>query len=76
VNDPASLPPTRRRARIGFAFATLAAGLIDVVVNPASINPDGVAYIEVGRAILAGHREGIVGYWSPLYATSVPRPKC
>lgn len=61
----------RSRARIGFAAATLVAGVIDIAVNPASINPDGVAYIEVGRALLAGQRQGIVGYWSPLYSTVV-----
>jgi hypothetical protein len=63
--------PQRTRTRLGFATATLIAGVIDIAVNPASINPDGVAYIEVGRAILAGQRQGIVGYWSPLYSTIV-----
>lgn len=61
----------RTIARIGFAVATALAGITDLVLNPASINPDGVAYVEVGRALLAGQRQGIVGYWSPLYATFV-----
>ncbi len=58
-------------ARVGFAAATAIAGVTDIIVNPASINPDGVAYIEVGRALLAGERQGIVGYWSPLYSVFV-----
>ncbi len=62
---------SRTLARSGFAAATALAGVVDLILNPASINPDGVAYIEVGRALLAGQRQGVVGYWSPLYATFV-----
>jgi hypothetical protein len=68
VSEARPIAASRTAARIGFAVATALAGSLDLILNPASINPDGVAYIEVGRALLAGQRQGIVGYWSPLYS--------
>ena len=61
-------PRAPTRARVLFALATLVVGVLDVAFNPVSLNPDGVAYIDVGRALLDGHRYGVTGYWSPLYS--------
>ena len=71
MSEARPIAASRTAARIGFAVATALAGSLDLILNPASINPDGVAYIEVGRALLAGQRQGIVGYWSPLYSAFV-----
>ncbi|NBS59897.1 MAG: hypothetical protein EBS65_23245, partial [Betaproteobacteria bacterium] len=71
MSEARPIAASRTATRIGFAVATALAGSLDLILNPASINPDGVAYIEVGRALLAGQRQGIVGYWSPLYSAFV-----
>ena len=61
----------RIRVRVAFLVVVALAVAMEVVIDPMSVNPDGVSYLDLGDAILDGRPWAIVGYFSPLYAVWV-----
>jgi hypothetical protein len=57
----------RSPARI-FLLVVAAMVVIEMVIDPVSVHPDGVAYLDMGDAILGLKPWAIAAYFSPLYA--------
>ncbi len=57
-----------RRAHIVCAVAVLLGGILQALWYRRTLNPDGVAYLDLSDDVLAGHWGALVqAYWSPLY---------
>lgn len=67
--DPPQLPRGRHKALARFACWGVVAvmGLLQVGAHRNSMNPDGISYLEVGRAGISGWHGFVNAYWSPLY---------
>lgn len=62
------LPQQVARAPALVAAAAIALLLAQVAVSRGALNPDGVSYLDLARALHAGDWTSFVqGYWSPLY---------
>jgi len=70
TRDPSPFD-ARRRARWCAAFLAVAAAvaLLELFIDPRSVASDGVAYLDLGDAILGGKPWALNGYFSPLYGT-------
>jgi 4-amino-4-deoxy-L-arabinose transferase-like glycosyltransferase len=67
--DPPQLPRGRHKtlARLVCWGAVVVMGLLQVGAHRNSMNPDGISYLEVGRAGISGWHGFVNAYWSPLY---------
>jgi len=57
----------RTLARISGWGAVAALGSLQVWAYRNSMNPDGISYLEIGRAGISGWQGFVNAYWSPLY---------
>ena len=67
--DPPQLPRGGHKtlARLVCWGAVVVMGLLQVGAHRNSMNPDGISYLEVGRAGISGWHGFVNSYWSPLY---------
>ena len=67
--DPPQLARGRHKtlARLVCWGAVVVMGLLQVGAHRNSMNPDGISYLEVGRAGISGWHGFVNSYWSPLY---------
>ena len=64
MSDPRD---ARRLARFSGWGIVAALGLLQVWASRNSMNPDGISYLEIGRAGISGWHGFVNAYWSPLY---------
>ena len=58
---------TQQRQRVGLLFLaiTIGFGLTEMWACRFEMNPDGMDYVDIARAVAAGHRVAIAnGYWA------------
>src|SRR4029077_12418994 len=57
----------RKLARISGCGTVVALGLLQAWTYRNRMNPDGISYLEIGRAGISGWHGFVNAYWSPLY---------
>jgi 4-amino-4-deoxy-L-arabinose transferase-like glycosyltransferase len=62
-----NLRDARALARISGWGTVAALGLLQAWAYRNSMNPDGISYLEIGRAGISGWHGFVNAYWSPLY---------
>lgn len=58
-----------KRLRVAARLVLVALAVLQAWADRYAMNPDGISYLDMSRAVAAGHwAETINGYWSPLYS--------